>query len=221
MNDFTRAPVLMPRFRRKEFDLIGKTFGRLTAVAKLTDKADRYKCLCTCSCGNTVKINKYSLLNGATKSCGCRLADSLAISGLVAPGNLHGTPKYAVYVTWRNMWDRCTRTTRECYRLYKERTPPEEWKDFTVFFAHVGLKPGPEYSLDRIDNEKGYAPGNVRWATREEQNNNTRHTRLLTYAGKDQTLSEWAADLGVPRKILYERLYSLKWSVERTLSTPT
>lgn len=221
MDDFTSAQAhLLCPSAEKEFDLIGKTFGRLTAVAKLTDKADRHKYNCICSCGNAAKINKYSLLNGSTKSCGCLRAERLATSGLVVSGKVYGTPKYEVYLTWRNMWDRCTRTTNEAHALYKERMPPEEWKDFAVFFSHIGLKPGPEYSLDRIDNEKGYGPGNVRWATQEEQVNNTRRTRLLAHEGKNQTLSQWATDLGVPRKILYERLYGLKWSVEKALTTP-
>lgn len=217
MDNSTLAAPLPTAAAEKEPELIGKSFGRLTVVARLIGKSDKYKYACTCVCGGVAKVTKYSLVNGQSKSCGCIVKEKLAANKLKATVGVSRTPEYGA---WKNMWRRCTSPTDPSYNLYKERTPPAEWKDFAVFLAHVGLKPRPELSLDRIDNEKGYGPGNVRWATQEEQSSNTRCARLLTYEGKSQTLSEWAADLGVPRKTLYERLYHLKWSVARALTSP-
>jgi hypothetical protein len=72
------------------------------------------------------------------------------------------------------------------------------WRDsFDAFLEDMGNKPGPEYSIDRIDNSKGYDPGNCRWATREEQSNNTRRNTLIEYNGRTQTLAQWGKELGI------------------------
>jgi hypothetical protein len=71
----------------------------------------------------------------------------------------------------------------------------DRWKhSFEAFLADVGPKPGPEYSLDRIDPNGNYEPGNVRWATVEDQCNNRRSNRKLTVKGVTKTLAEWCKD---------------------------
>lgn len=89
-----------------------------------------------------------------------------------------------------------------------------------MFLAHIGPKPGPEFSLDRIDNEKPYGPGNVRWATVKEQANNKSNIQRFTYAGKSQTAVQWAAETGLNLGTLRSRLNS-GWSVEKALTTPS
>lgn len=82
----------------------------------------------------------------------------------------------------------------------------EEWAtSFETFIRDVGLRPSPAHSIDRTDNDGHYDPGNVRWATKREQQNNMRSNRRLTYAGETHTLSEWARILGLNRATLESR----------------
>ena len=122
------------------------------------------------------------------------------------------------------MLKRCYNTKRLDYPRYGGRgiTVCEEWKKSpTIFFEWAlasGYKKG--LSIERIDNDGPYSPENCRWATKEEQANNKRDSYIITYKGKAQTLSCWAAELNLPYKTLFHRLAYLNWSVERTFTTP-
>ena len=94
---------------------------------------------------------------------------------------------------------------------------PEWVNDFEAFYNFVSKLPHfneKGYTLDRINNNGNYEPNNVRWADSKTQNNNKRNIRLITYDGKSQTLTAWANELGVDPKILWQRLYKLRMSVE-------
>lgn len=107
------------------------------------------------------------------------------------PHGMTGTPEYEA---WASMRRRC-RVYHRKRRIYAERgiTVCPEWdSSFQAFFSHVGLRPSPQHSLDRIRNDEGYAPGNVRWATAEEQNRNRRISRMVTLQGETRNLIEWS-----------------------------
>lgn len=84
------------------------------------------------------------------------------------------------YATWSHMRDRCYNQRSQDYANYGGRgiVVCERWESYDNFLTDVGRKPGPGYSLDRIDNEAAYSPGNCRWATKAEQAQNQRRTRL-------------------------------------------
>jgi hypothetical protein len=98
----------------------------------------------------------------------------------------------------------------------------DEWRGpggFEKFLAHIGPKPTPRHEVDRIKNDRGYEPGNVRWATRSDQMRNTRRTVMITARGKTQDLAAWAAELGIPKRTLEWRR-AAGWTDEQIVSTP-
>lgn len=84
----------------------------------------------------------------------------------------------------------------------------DEWRrSFSAFFAHIGKRPSPRHSLDRWPNNDGnYEPGNCRWATRKEQQRNTRSNRWIEYCGKRMVVEDWAALIGMSAHGLLKRL---------------
>ena len=117
---------------------------------------------------------------------------------------------------------RCHRKTTRAYPQYGGRgiAVCDEWKSFAGFLEWSlanGYKDG--LSIDRIDNDKGYFPGNCRWVTMETQANNKRSNVVVEYKGECHTLAEWAKILGIKYATLRKRLDE-GWSVEDAFHTP-
>lgn len=106
------------------------------------------------------------------------------------------------------------------YRNYGARgiTVCARWHTFEHFLADMGERPSLGHSIDRIDNDGHYEPGNCRWATASEQRSNTRFNHLLTFRGETLTLAQWADRLGMGRTTLDGRINRFGWTVERALS---
>lgn len=108
----------------------------------------------------------------------------------------HGMSKSPEYAVWANITNRCLRPTNPNYKHYGERGiglyPP--WRDFREFYAYVGDRPTEAHTIERIDNEKGYEPGNVKWATRKEQMRNTRASNLIAIDGVCKNITDWAEE---------------------------
>ena len=160
-------------------DLTGQRFGRFVVLERAeNDTRGRARWLCRCDCG-TVKIKwPHDLTSAAMKSCGCWHLERCA-RGIPSRrhGHVFGRRKSAEYAAWQNMLRRCLEPHHKHYRHYGGRgiTVIQAWRDsFEAFLDDVGLKPSPALSLDRIDNDGPYAPGNVRWATKSEQRRNQR-----------------------------------------------
>ena len=126
------------------------------------------------------------------------------------------------YLAWCAMKSRCFNPKTINYRDYGGRgiTVCPAWRQsFTAFLNDVGLAPSPEFSIDRIDHDGDYEPGNVRWARRFVQDRNTRRNRLLTHNGLTLCITDWASRLGIKREALNSRLLN-GWPVEKALATP-
>jgi hypothetical protein len=168
---------------------------------------------CTCDCGSPCRVLLCSLRDGKVTSCGC----GLHRKRLKWKHCARGTPEYRL---WRNIIYRCYNDRCVAYKNYGGRgiTMHPAWRaDFAVFLKHIGLRPGPEYSLDRKNNARGYVPGNVQWATKKTQVRNMRTNRILKFQGRSQCLTAWAEELGISSRTIRTRL-KLGWSVERALS---
>ena len=198
-------------------DLTGGRFGRWTVEHRVpTPKLAKSKWVCICDCGTRGEVLQNNLVSGISKSCGC-----LGIEKLKSrPGN-HGFGTEPLAQVWRDIKKRCLNPRCKSHKNYGGRgiKLADEWLDYLRFRADVGPSPGAGYSLDRIDNDGNYEPGNVRWATWEEQATNKRSSLRLTCRGETLTASQWAKKLGVPKlRILWR--YHAGWPVEAALFLP-
>lgn len=113
---------------------------------------------------------------------------------------------------------RCTEEGHKDYSNYGGRgiTVSDRWRDFSNFLADMGAKPGPGYSIERLDNDSGYGKDNCIWATRAVQNRNTRANHFIEVDGRRMCLAEAAEVTGINYGTLKSRL-NRGWSVERAL----
>ncbi len=137
-----------------------------------------------------------------------------------------GSPSEQLLVTrraWRAMWARCIRTDQPKSASYRKRgiAVCKQWRSFLFFLRDVGLRPSPKHSVERSDNDRGYEPGNVEWATMLVQQNNRSNNRRWTHDGESRTLSEWSRLTGIPIGTLANRCYAKGMSLSEAISAPT
>jgi len=119
------------------------------------------------------------------------------------------------------MRQRCYNKSDEKFPIYGGRgiVVSERWKDFQNFLDDMGERPSSHHSLDRIDTNGNYEPGNCRWATQTEQQRNRRNNRLITYNGQTKCVREWEDFLGFHVGTLQARLLH-GWTVEDAFTRP-
>lgn len=204
------------RFR----DLSGQRFGRLVVIGAsgLVDRFGKRTWLCECDCGTTTPpLATGALTSGNTTSCGCWKLEN---TGDVH--RTHGKSRTAEYRIWVLMRLRCNNPENDDYHHYGGRgiRVCVEWdQSFEVFLREVGYRPQPGMSINRINNQGNYEPGNVRWATQKEQCRNKRTNHLLTFNGETMCIVEWAERTGVSDRKIWGRIRR-GWTPERTLTTP-
>lgn len=199
-------------------DLRGKMFGRLQVVERCgSEPSGSALWLCRCDCGNECKVSSSNLRKKHTQSCGClqRERTSAALTK-------HGKRHTKLYAVWNSMIGRCNRKNSTAFRDYGGRgiSVCEEWMCFPAFHEWAiksGYREG--LSLDRIDVNGNYEPGNCRWASRVVQANNTRKNVFLECFGQSHTASEWSRIYGIKYATLLKRVRK-GWSVEDALTTP-
>jgi hypothetical protein len=186
---------------------IGDRFGRLVVLAEIASPSTRNRLfLCRCDCGQEHHAMGSSLMAGTTQSCGC-LRREVVAQRRRTHGEAAHSARAREYRAWQAMLSRCRNPRLRVYQHYGARgiRVCERWHSYEYFLADMGRCP-PGASLERIDNNGHYEPTNCRWATPREQASNRRSTRLLTAFGKTQTCAQWAAEIGITRTTLWQRL---------------
>jgi hypothetical protein len=169
----------------RRIDLVGKRFGRWTVLEMERDRRDGLGImwLCRCDCGTTRHVSGRHMRRGASVSCGCLKAERQALRN-----RTHGMFGVPEYHSWSGMIQRCTNPGNPSYANYGGRgiTVCERWRSFKDFLLDMGRRPKGT-SIDRIDNDGSYEPGNCRWATRTVQNSNKRRASTSRPSPSDPT----------------------------------
>ena len=202
----------------KAIDLTGQTFSQLTVICRAeNDKRRGARWKCRCACGGFATIRAYNLRSGKTKSCGC-----MGRERLIERNFVHGRTGSPEYATWKSIIKRCTNPNDISFKNYGERGIKvcEEWmNDFMAFFNYIGPKPTQKHSIERINNNRNYQPGNVKWATQKQQCNNKRNNHRITLNGQTMTITQWADFVGIPPKTLHNRI-NLGWPPVKAIFQP-
>ncbi len=125
------------------------------------------------------------------------------------------------WISWRAMNERCYTSGASDYPRYGGRgiSICDRWRNsFINFLQDMGERPSG-MTLDRIDVNGNYEPGNCRWATGKQQGENRRGVKLFTFMGKTQSVTAWAREYGIEKSTLRFRLLK-SWPIERALTTP-
>lgn len=205
--------------RMSVVDRVGKRYGRLSVTARAGNKIEpsgavRATWKCRCDCGNETVVSGQSLSRGATQSCGCLIKEARKSEAT------HGRSYDAIYRIWNSMRQRCQNPKSTQWDSYGGRGIKvcERWLVFENFLADMGERP-VGMTLERKDNERGYEPGNVIWASRLDQANNRRTNVHLELDGKLMTVAEWGRKTGFGKSAIKSRLDD-GWSVRRALTEP-
>jgi len=204
-----------------------RVFGRLTVVREVrgnyvpANGTYRRAVKCDCDCGSTATVELQSLKRGVTKSCGC-LNIKVIQDRTTTHGHSCGGKRTSEYSAWKSAKARCYIPSVSNFAGYGGRGIKmcDRWcNSFENFLDDMGRKPSPELSIDRIDNDGDYEPGNCRWAPLSVQAGNRRNNLVFEYLGRRYTCSEAARAFGLKPHTLADRLRK-GWLVADAIETP-
>lgn len=213
---FQQIPI-----NKKFHNITGMVFGYLTVLGlgeSVTNRSGNtcYKWFCRCSCGKVAVVRSTNLKSGNTTSCGC-----FRVKVSTDRVKTHSKSSSATYSTWSSMISRCTNKNEFSFKNYGGRgiSVCSRWlNSFESFLMDMGERP-PGCSIDRMDNNGNYEPGNCRWSTDVEQCRNKRSNKLITCHGEIKCLADWLDVFNLSRCI-YEGRIRRGWTdVEAITST--
>ena len=179
----------------KPFSVRGKSGSALHAVFQ-------------CECGQKSVFNCHKVKTGHTRSCGCFRNEKAAQRWAKnVYGIKHGGCHTEAYKSWEKMKARCENKSQYGYESYGGRgiVVCDRWQSFALFFEDMGERPAG-MSIDRIDVNGNYEPGNCKWSTVKEQSRNKRNNRNLVINNESRTVVEWAEIAGIRDSIIRRRL---------------
>lgn len=184
----------------------GQQFGNLQAIRFSHMAGHQRMWFFKCECGTEFVTAVHRVRKGTTRSCGC-LARRLTGERARIHGHSAGGKTTPEFKSWMSMLARCERETDPGYPRYGGRgiAVCERWHSFENFFADMGTRP-KDRTLDRIDNDGNYEPGNCRWATKAEQTVNRRSTKFVIFNGSRTPLAEAIRQSGVNKHWVYWRV---------------
>ena len=185
------------RLQKRKQKFVGKRFG-LLVVQDIFEKDGEYFVLLNCDCGNT-KIHKYSGFEVSKPThCGCDHGSKT-----------HGMSKTPLYKSWAAMKRRCDFPDEFHKKYYKDKGIKycDEWKDF-IPFSKWALNNGyvNGYTIERLDNSKGYYPENCIWIPFREQSKNKTSNHLVEIDGQIKPICQWCEEYGIKWTTFYARL---------------
>lgn len=196
-------------------DITGQKFGRWTVISHYHNNY----WTCRCDCGTIRHLASYDLRIGETQSCGCYQKERASETH-----KKHGYTGKRLYRIYHKIRERCYRPNNRNYKYYGGRgiTICDEWYHNFQAFMEWSLSHGytDDLTIDRIDNEKGYAPDNCRWVTMQRQNCNRRNNHLLEFNGQTKTVSDWSRETGIKQQTILHRINRMGWGTEKALTTP-
>ncbi len=185
------------------------------------DKRNAIYYLCKCDCGREFKTTTDRMYK--MKSCGCMKKKLIGIAN-----TKHGGSASRLYAVWSDMKARCYNPKNRSYKHYGARgiIVCPEWKNSFKAFMDWALENNydenadmGECTIDRIDPNGNYEPGNCRWANEKEQQNNRNNNIIIEYNGEKHTISEWSDITKIKYSVIKAR-YDSGWKVERMLTEP-
>jgi len=198
----------------------GDKFGKLTLIESIYQgKGKSNKWLCSCDCGNETKVFSYNFRNGNTTQCADCVIKSRA-KNRTRHGDLAGGKCALEYSCWIQIKMRCYNKKNKRYERYGGRgiTVCDKWlNDYSQFLKDMGRRPDDCSSIDRIDNDGNYEPGNCKWANVYDQAKNKSNNVMLTLNGKTTHLLEWERITGIKERTIARRL-KIGWSHEKALT---
>lgn len=200
-------------------DITGLKFNRLTVISRAEsirigdDLVIRWNCLC--ECGNKTIAYGCKIRSGHTRSCGCQLG----IINKEKREKRTGTPEYAI---WQAMIQRCKNKNNINYKSYGGRGIDvcDEWLSFDNFLSDMGRRPKTKerMTIERVNVNKNYEPGNCIWASYSVQNRNLRSNVVIEHNGQAKILQDWANEIGITGCSLQKRIK--RWGIEKAITTP-
>lgn len=191
-------------------NLTGQRFGKLMVISNTIKEGKNYYCDVMCDCGNTKRVSPYQIRSGYTISCGCWKKVCSIKHGYSSNGVIK-----TEYGIWCTMKARCINPNYKNFHLYGGRGVKvcDRWiESFDAFLEDMGNRPSKNHSIDRFPDKDGnYEPLNCRWATRKEQQGNTRRNRWIEHNGRKMILQDWANEFNISSN-------GLRSLVERGLS---
>ncbi|MEI6282734.1 MAG: hypothetical protein WCP82_08480 [Alphaproteobacteria bacterium] len=191
----------------------GDVYGRYTVLGVFKEEGAYPKFgRVQCSCGSPPRyVGITALRSKQAQSCGCLHKERVT---------KHGEWKNPLFKVWKAMISRCSNTNDKRYPRYGGRgvVVCERWMDVHQFIADVERGYEPGLQLDRKNNDSGYEPSNCQWATAKQQTRNYSRNVVLEHDGKRLCVVDWAAEVGIPAPVLYDRI-DRGWTAARTLTT--